>query len=465
MMPEAVAALESLSGKKVVVLAPSTKSVEVLKEEGFARSETFQRFDVDTLLQNVSEGCIIWVDEAGFMSARQMRWLLEHALASKNRVILSGDYRQHHSVERGDALRVMRQAGAIREFTLGKIRRQKVPELLEAVKDLSEGRTLAGYDKLDAVGVVQEVGDTDERLEKIADLYMDGVKEERVSLVVAPTHEECREVAGVVRERLKEEGIVESEGVSVVRLQGLNWTESQRRDAVNYRKGDVVEWHRRGSGGFKSGQRDEVFESRDGTVTLLGGKDLDLKDAKAFQVFRREQMELAVGDTVRGTRNISGLKNNHLYKVVAVGADRVSLLDCTNGQKRAIEVSISREVHLDQGLVVTSFAAQGTTVDQVIVSAPVSTFSNVSDSMLYVAISRARYLMHLLTDSKAALRIAVQRSSERLSPSEIVGSEYGEEKIIDLQAGARKRRDLVKQVINEEKMRKVNEDIQRRMEP
>jgi hypothetical protein len=67
-----------------------------------------------------------------------------------------------------------------------------------------------------------------------------------------------------------------------------------------------------------------------------------------------------------------------------------------------------------------SSPAIGKTVDQVIVSVPVSAFSQTNQAQFYVSMSRARASMHLFTDSKAALKEAVMRSSERLSPYEFI---------------------------------------------
>ena len=66
-------------------------------------------------------------------------------------------------------------------------------------------------------------------------------------------------------------------------------------------------------------------------------------------------------------------------------------------------------LHLDQGISVTSHASQGKTVDNVIVSAPVAAFAQVSQAQLYVSMSRARRSMHLLTDCKEELRDARKR--------------------------------------------------------
>jgi ATP-dependent exoDNAse (exonuclease V) alpha subunit len=80
----------------------------------------------------------------------------------------------------------------------------------------------------------------------------------------------------------------------------------------------------------------------------------------------------------------------------------------------------SGPLHLDQGIAVTSHASQGKTVDQVIVSVSVAAFSQTNEAQFYVSMSQARHAMHLYTDSKVALKEAVMRPSERLSPLELV---------------------------------------------
>jgi hypothetical protein len=75
---------------------------------------------------------------------------------------------------------------------------------------------------------------------------------------------------------------------------------------------------------------------------------------------------------------------------------------------------------LDQGLVVTSHAAQGKTVDQVLLSVPIRAFGQVNEAQWYVSLSRARSAMYVFTDSLGALKEAVMRPSTRLSAHELV---------------------------------------------
>jgi ATP-dependent exoDNAse (exonuclease V) alpha subunit len=92
----------------------------------------------------------------------------------------------------------------------------------------------------------------------------------------------------------------------------------------------------------------------------------------------------------------------------------------------------SRFLHIDQGVAVNSYASQSRTIDQVIASASVESFSQVNRAQFYVTMSRARQAMHLFTDSKAACR-----PSERLSSIEIGSENEIDDLLIRLQRSAR----------------------------
>ena len=216
---------------------------------------------------------------------------------------------------------------------------------------------------------------------------------------------------------------------SVTRLQRLNLTDSQQRDAVTYEPGQIVEFHRMAKGAvrrgvkekrFKSGEQWEVLRREEGAVIV--GKDgvekqLPLDQARKFSVFEREKITLSIGDRIRFTKNVKhrGQKflNNELRTVVGIDEGKIIF------DKGEI-VRNGAALHIDQGIAVTSHASQAKTVDQVIVSVPVRAFSQANEAQFYVSMSRARSAMHVFTDSKVALRDAVTRPSKRLSSWELV---------------------------------------------
>ncbi len=74
-------------------------------------------------LQQQTKGQVLWVDEAGLVSSKDMRGLMD--LAKKNgklsRHSLSGDYTQHSSVEAGDAFRLLEKEAGVRLARLTEI--------------------------------------------------------------------------------------------------------------------------------------------------------------------------------------------------------------------------------------------------------------------------------------------------------------------------------------------------------
>ena len=266
MAKEAVKAVQTLSGRSVIVLASSSTAVETLKDSGFRGADTLANFQDKDYLQDRARGQILWIDEAGLLSAKQMRWAIDFASRNGCRVILSGDTRQHHSVERGDALRILERVGAVSQVVLTKIFRQLDPAQRAAIYDLSEGETDRGFDKLKDLGAIVEISDPSERLQKLSEKHLQALKDGVTSLIVTPTHEEGRTVTTVVRDQMKQEGLITGQEHVVGRLQKLNLSESQQRDSMNYEHGRVVVFHKRSRGWFKVGEQWEVSRDRKSVV-------------------------------------------------------------------------------------------------------------------------------------------------------------------------------------------------------
>jgi ATP-dependent exoDNAse (exonuclease V) alpha subunit len=171
---------------------------------------------------------------------------------------------------------------------------------------------------------------------------------------------------------------------------------------------------------FKSGEQWEVLR-REGGAVIVGKdgveKQLPLDEARKFSVFERQEITLSIGDRIRFTKNVKhrGRKflNNELRTVVGIDESKIIF------DKGEI-IRNGASLHLDQGTAVTSHASQAKTVDLVIASVPVRAFSQANEAQFYVTMSRARWAMHVFTDSKIALRDAIARSSKRLSSWELL---------------------------------------------
>ena len=120
---------------------------------------------------------------------------------------------------------------------------------------------------------------------------------------------------------MKDKGLLLDSEHSVMRFQRPNLTDFQQRDAVTYKPGQIVEFHRMAKGAvrrgvqekrFKSGEQWEVLRREEGAVIV--GKDgvekqLPLDQARKFSVFEREKITLSIGDRYdsRKTSNTVGI--------------------------------------------------------------------------------------------------------------------------------------------------------------
>lgn len=427
---------------KVFVFAPSAQASRgVLRAEGFANAETLERLLVDEKLQNETRGQVLWVDEAGMLSTRSMQRLFEVARQQECRIILSGDYRQHASVEAGDSMRLLESEAGVRFAKLTKIQRQKNPAYRKAVEEISRGTAIGarkGFDRLDKMGaVVEAVGDDRHRM-LVAD-YLEAVGDGKSALIIAPTHAEGDRLTGELRSSLRERGVLGEEREFVMR-KPTNWTDAQKQDGRNYETGMVVEFHQSTSGIRQraNGKRETVggFERGARAVVIKGGESVWLQredgtrsflptdQSARFQVYVTGKMQIAAGD------RISVTKNGHAY-----GEDNGKPIRLNNGDSFAVEgftmygdICLSNGKvlpkdygHVEYGYVDTSYASQGKTVDRVFIAVGNESRSAAGQQQWYVSVSRGREACKVYVDSKEDIRDAIGRKGERMSAVELVG--------------------------------------------
>jgi conjugative relaxase-like TrwC/TraI family protein len=405
MAQEAVEAIEG-GGKRVFMFAPSAEASRgVLRDDGFSSADTVARLLLDQRLQQETRGQVIWIDEAGQLGTRQMGEVFDLADKLDARLILSGDRKQHGSVERGAALRLLEQEAGLVSAEIREIQRQKA-DYKDAVKALSEGRIESGFRQLDKLGWVKEVNSLD-RYEFMARDYVASVAEGKKVLVVSPTHREGEWITDVIRERLKASGRLGKNDRSVLTLKNLNLTEAERADPLNYEAGDVLVFHQNAKG-YRKGER-----------FVVGDKPLPVTEARRFQVYRPDFISVAPGDLVRITRNATTLDGKHSLNngqsFTVKDFDAKGNLILNNGWKVAKNLG-----HLAYGYVVTSHASQGMTVDRVLIGESAQSYAAASPEQFYVSVSRGREKATVYTDNKQALLEAVRHSDERLSATEFV---------------------------------------------
>ncbi|MBX3357333.1 MAG: relaxase domain-containing protein [Phycisphaeraceae bacterium] len=405
MMQEAADGIRA-GGHDVLTFAPSAAASRgVLRHAGFGEAETVARLLVDPQLQDRARGQVIWIDEAGLLGSRTTAQVFSLADRLDARVVLSGDRRQHGSVERGGALRLLEDEAGLIPTELRQVRRQ-TGEYKRAVEALGEGRTAEGFTRLSDLGWIKEIGDQ-ERYRVLAAAYLDSTSKAGSTLVVCPTHAESDRITAEIRDGLKATGRLSTDERAFTKLIPLQLTEAQRADRLSYQPGDVLVYHQNARG------------HRKGDRLIVGADPVPTEQANRFSVFRPGFIRLAPGDRVRITKNATSmdkakrLNNGDLAGVEGFTARGEIILD--SGAVLAPGFG-----HLDYGYVVTSHASQGRSVDRVIIGQSAESLPASSREQFYVSVSRGKKQATIFTDDKRALLDAVSHGDERLTATELI---------------------------------------------
>jgi conjugative relaxase-like TrwC/TraI family protein len=415
------------AGYAVRVLAPQRQQVMDLEKAGFQNVETVSAFLTRRVL---SRGAVVLVDEAGQIGGKQMLALLELVQENGGRIILSGDTRQHGAVEATDALRAIERHSGLVPVELTTIRRQdpkraksraerqRIRQYRQAVAEARDGKLAESFRRLDQQGAIQQCTLAD-RHQKLADRYLELVKDKQSTVVVSQSWNEIHQVNDAIRAALRGEHLVGEAETTVTAYQPVDLTEAQKREAHVYDANTVLVFNRTVRG-FKAGDSARLRALTDTHLIVEGDERVA---AVAFKylgrvtVCQRKELALSAGDRLQLKANgRSGenrrLANGELVTVKEVQEDgRITLAD-----GRILPRSFRQFV---RGYAITSYASQGKTVDHVLFSdSAVRAATN--DQQWYVTISRGRKGIHIFTTDKRQLRESITRSGDRPLAVELV---------------------------------------------
>ncbi len=392
--------------------APTTAATDVLRKEGF------EAVTLQGLLQSkpaLSEKSLVVLDEAGAVGIDDMQRLFD--LTRDARIVLSGDTGQHASVARGDAMRLLERHSDFKFGQLTEIRRQRKAEYRKAVELAAQKKTNEAFAQLERMGAVTELSD-DKLHASAAQSYVKALAENKSALLVAPTWNEIEAVTEKVRIALKTSGRLAGDEREFHVFDSLSWTEAQKRDVRQYRPGMAIRFHRR-HGRFDSGESVTVVAIENDSLKVKGADGAERllplgASAAGFDVGESRNLKIAAGDKLLLQANAARKQfiNGELVEVKAIHGGALVLTD-----DRVIPENYRTFTH---GYAVTSHAAQGKTVDEVLVVASSRSLPAVSQEQFYVSISRGREHCQVFTDDSELLRSHVTRSSARLAAVEAV---------------------------------------------
>lgn len=395
-------------GQRVLAVAPTMSAVEELQKVGFSDAMTLERLLQDQRAQSELAESVVVLDEAGMVSGRQMHEFLRMAEQQSVRIVFSGDAKQIQSVEAGDALRVLENESHLKSTSLTEVHRQTSTDYRDAIQELRRDPEV-GFEKLDRMGAVREVAMGD-RAQAVAHAYAESKSQD--VLIVSGTHEEIDRITDAIRANRKQNGSL-GESVQLGRDVPLNWTASQKSDARNFVPGQRLTFHRAVKGIAKN-ESLEVVRTDGKIIVARNGqgeeRSVAANHTKAFEVYERRAIEVAAGDKLLLTANRrdADFRSTNGEIVTVARVDDRGRIHLQDGRK--LPSDFKQFAH---GYAVTAHRSQGKSVDSVIISG-----DGMRKELFYVAASRGRNSVQVITSNKEALRESVAQSTARQSASE-----------------------------------------------
>lgn len=424
LMKEAVSLMEKVN-KRVTLVAPTSQASRgVLREEGFNDATTVAHLLQDKELQSRLTGQVLWVDEAGLLGTKDMTALLDLATQKNARLILSGDTRQHASVIRGDALRILNTVAGIKSAEVSRIYRQKNVEYREAVQALSDGKIKQAFEKLEAINAIKTI-DPLKPNDTLVEDYFATIKKGKSALIISPTHKQGDAVTEAIRNKLRTEKMIGKKEVTLPRYVNLNMTEAEKEDPRNYKQGHIL-YMTQNMKGIKRGTAWAVRQVKGHYLEILNDQaeisSLSINDHKNFEVYQKSTINLSKGDKIRVTRNgfdtnERRLNNGQIVDVVSV--TKKGNIKVRNPISKTDYTLPPDYGHIAHAHCITSHASQGKTVDEVFISQPSGTFPATDLKQFYVSVSRGRDKAHIYTDDKQALMEYASEIGDRQSAIEL----------------------------------------------
>lgn len=424
-------------GKKLFAFAPSADAARsVLRSKGFENSETIAKLLQSEKLQNELQGNVMLIDEAGLVGVDTANKLLELANKQDARIIFSGDWKQHSSVEAGDAMKILETKTNMEVARVKEIVRQRNAENYRQVigkiaksigikhdPDLRQEGVTKAFEQLDKAGNVIEINHLDERKQKIAEDY---IKEMQASkgnvIVISPTHQEGSEITQAIRGELRKHEVIAPKDKEFERLQKYQFTHAEKQLGQSYAQGDVIVFNKN-IGGFKAGKQYQ-FQGRNGNENVIvkglndkGEKVLPFYLHETFDIYKPEKIGIAKGDKIRMTRNTKSVEGHDLFNGQSYevkGFDKSGNMKLSNGRVLSKDAK-----HFNYGYCTTSHASQGKDAETVLIAQSSSSLAASNDKQFYVSISRGTENCRVYTDDKEALKRAVAKPGDRITAQEV----------------------------------------------
>lgn len=398
-------------------LAPSAAAAEVLGQEAGMTSSTVDRYLL-TPNEQLQREEILVIDEAGMLSTQQMAKLIEKANDLNSRLILVGDTKQLSAVQAGAPFRLLQERSQLKTVTIDENLRQVTPQLKEAVDLAAEQQSQAALEILDGHGCVKEIPMLKARNHGVAQRYLSRPHERQVqTLIICDTNQDSQDITHQIRAAYIDRQTLGDEAQVIEMLHPKNLDTSAIAQAYSYEVGDVVRFRRSTKRLPEPYYR--VVEVKGDQLQLQDRfgevKDCPIDKYRDREVFSAQELELRVGDRLRFTRNHRewGQINGQLFTIDSFNPDGTISI---NTKGKIEKLTPEQLVHVDYAYCRTVYAAQGWTAQEAIWAPGKSP----GKEQTYVALSRAKFELEIVTTDRIGLGLSAQRSRGQENAQDLI---------------------------------------------
>ena len=401
------------------------------------------------------------MDEASMAGQRSFHQVVRTTEAAGARTVFLGDSRQHQSVEAGRAFE--RAQRNMPTATLGEasIRRQTTQHMKEAVSKILARQESRALEKLKVVEVkptreslksdatvtelrAARVADNSQLISRVARDYAALPAAERdKTLVLTSTNSDRKALNCAIRQELQQRGDLKGEQRDAVVLRAADMTRQEARQAAAYREGQIVEVTS-GRGAARETGRYTV-ERVDTRANMLRLRDLDTGQSRALdpaargqrvQAYEPEARQICLGDRMRFTENHTlqtakgeasmRVRNGQTATIEKIDGDKITLR-IGEGKSAQIVVADARALKADHDYTVTSYSAQGRTVDKVLIHHNTERGAHGARET-YVDVTRARVDAVVYTQDAARMERQIGVQNSKTAAHDIVAAPAAEHK-------------------------------------
>ncbi|BFU96791.1 MAG: conjugative relaxase [Nitrospira sp.] len=428
------------SGIQVHGLAVSASAARTLENEAGIRSETVAQF-LHTPASRVFDDTrkLYVIDESSLLGARMAHGLMARIQQENARAVFVGDRGQLSAIEAGKPFAVLVNQG-MQTVRMDQILRQRDADLRFVVEKAAEGRTLETISHLEKLGRLTAVSDRNDRLAMVVAEYLGRPPSEQAdTLVLTGSREDRSALNETIRTGLQQQGVLSAHEMEADVLVQRAFTKAQLREGGSYNVGEMVRFAK-SYPGLEISKGDygiiQAVNAEQGIVVLRmesAGRIIDWQPERyaGVEVFQREHRSLRDGDLIRWTKNdySQDRRNGDVARVVIDFEKGAIAIRDREGNESAFDPK--RDRHWDHGYASTIHSSQGRTADRTIVHADSQQLATNKEAW-YVAVSRPRNDLRVITDDVKSLREAVGESRAQESAIEAVGKS-GVEKTYDRQ--------------------------------